>query len=162
MQQVGVVLKLEGGRALVAGERASACGSCAGKSSCTTLGAWNDRVLELEVRNDRGAKVGDEVLIEVPDRLILKSACALYGLPMVFFFAAGIIAYLASHALGMGSPDLWAAISGLAAVVIYYLSKVLNGAEEKGLDARIVRIQSMHELITLDCHYPEIEGQTGR
>jgi len=128
--------------ALITGQRASTCGSCAGKSSCSTLGAWNQRTLELLVYNDIGAKVGDEVVIEVPDSLVLKSAYRLYGLPMLLFFAAGILAYVTSQHFSMGKPDLWAALSGLGAVLAYYLSGAFSTRGEEGLDAHIVQIQT--------------------
>jgi sigma-E factor negative regulatory protein RseC len=152
MKQSGTVLRLDGEMALITGERASTCGSCAGKSSCSTLGAWNQRSLELLVYNDLGAKVGDEVMIEVPDSLVLKSAYRLYGLPMLLFFAAGILAYVTSHYFGVGQPDLWAALSGLAAVIIYYLSGAFNTRGEEGLDAHIVQIQTQPSTyVEIDC-----------
>jgi sigma-E factor negative regulatory protein RseC len=157
MQQSGIVKQLNGGMALVTGERASTCGSCAGKSSCATLGAWNQRTMELMVDNGLGARVGDEVVIEVPDNLVLKSAYALYGLPMLLFFAAGITAYLLADRVEGANPDLWAALSGLAAVVGYYLSGVLKKRGEAGLEARIVRIQTQASHfetsnVEINCH----------
>ena len=98
--------------------------------------------MELMVNNDMGARVGDEVMIEVADSLVLKSAYRLYGLPMLLFFAAGTAAYLASQHFGMGQPDLLAAVSGLGAVLAYYLSGSFMGREEAGLEARIVQIQT--------------------
>jgi sigma-E factor negative regulatory protein RseC len=142
MQQIGIVRQLDGNMALITGERASTCGSCAGKSSCSTLGSWNQRTLKLTVYNDLGAKVGDEVVIEVPDSLVLKSAYTLYGLPMLYFFVAGVLAYFASQSLTIGQPDVWAALSGIAAVVGYYLSGAVTGSIDTDFDARIVRIQA--------------------
>jgi len=152
MQQVGVVLELVGQRALIRGDRASTCGSCAGKSSCSTLGAWNQRALELNVDNRMGAKVGDEVVIEVPDSLVLKSAFTLYGLPMLLFFAAGVIAWVIAGGRASDSADVWAAVAGLTAVALYYLSGVLQTHEKKGLDAQIVHIQARSEVVRLNCH----------
>ncbi|MDX8404158.1 MAG: SoxR reducing system RseC family protein [Mariprofundaceae bacterium] len=152
MQQIGIVQQVEGDKAWVTGDRASTCGSCAGKSSCATLGAWNQRTLELEVRNELGAKAGDEVVIEVPDHLVLKSAYQLYGLPMLFFFIAGITAYHISGIFGLSKPDLWAAVSGIAAIVIYYMSGTLEKSERMALDAHIVHIQTSHKAIRLECH----------
>jgi len=152
MKQSGTVLQLDGEMALITGERASTCGSCAGKSSCSTLGSWNQRTLELLVYNDIGAKVGDEVMIEVPDSLVLKSAYRLYGLPMLLFFAAGVLAYVMSQHFGIGQPDLWAALSGLGAVLGYYLSGAFNTRGEEGLDAHIVQIQTpLSNFVEIDC-----------
>ncbi len=155
MQQTGIVRQVDGDMALIAGERASTCGSCAGKSSCATLGAWNQRTLELHVYNGVNARVGDEVVIEVPDHLVLQSACRLYGLPMLCFFVAGVSAYFASHYFAVGQPDVLAALSGITAVVACYLSGVLKKSDNAGLDARIVRIQTPQEGNRLACHRGE-------
>lgn len=141
MKQTGIVSEVNGRMATVSSERASSCGSCAGKSSCSTLGAWNTSELELRAWNDIGAKVGDTVEIEVPDAMVLSSAFSLYGKPMLLFFAAGIVAYLVAGASG-GNADLWAALSGLVAVVVYYLRFAAGGGKEAGLEARIVRVQT--------------------
>jgi len=142
MRQTGIVSETHGREATVTGERASSCGSCAGKSSCSTLGAWNARELKLKVWNDVDARVGDTVVIEVPDSLVLKSAFSLYGLPMLLFFTAGIAAWLFSSSTGIGNPDLMAALSGIAVVVAYYLSGISGHREKAGLEARIVHIQT--------------------
>jgi len=141
MKQTGVVSEVNGRMATVCGDRASACGSCAGKSSCSTLGSWNAKQASLKAWNDIGARVGDTVEIEVPDGVVLRSAFRLYGLPMLLFFATGAIAYLVVGA-GGGNGDLWAALTGMVSVVVYYLSGAIRGREEAGLEARIVRVQT--------------------
>ncbi len=115
--------------------------------------------MELHVVNRMGAVVGDEVVVEVPDHFILKSAFYLYGLPMLIFFAAGATAYLVSPALGLADRDLWAALAGIAGTVLYYV--VVGSREESGhgrdrvhLDARIVRIQAHHDDPSMVCHHP--------
>lgn len=143
MKQTGIVSEVHGRMATVSGERASSCGSCAGKSACSTLGAWNAKEMSLQAWNDAGAKVGDTVEIEVPDALLLKSAFNLYGLPMLLFIAVGAAAYLVSLRAG-GNADLWAALAGLGAVAGYYLSG-FSGRGGAGLEARIVRIQTQHD-----------------
>ncbi len=102
--------------------------------------------------NSLGAQVGDEVVIEVPDSLVLKSAFTLYGLPMLLFFAAGITAWVVAGAIDPARSDLWAAVVGLTAVAIYYLSGFLQKGEKKGLDARIVHIQARTEAVRLGCY----------
>ena len=114
--------------------------------------------MELLVENHMGAEVGDEVVVEVPDHYILKSAFKLYGLPMLLFFAVGTVAYLLSPLLGLTDVDLWAALSGIAAVVLYYVA-IGSGGEGSGrekvrLNAHIVRIQTHHHDSPLACHQP--------
>jgi len=109
--------------------------------------------MELSVANPVGAAVGDTVVVEVPDQLILKSAFQLYGLPMLLFFVMGVIAYQLSPVLGLLDRDLWAAISGILAVVIYYFIVGRSTSSEKvRLDAKIVGIQTHHDNSQLVCH----------
>jgi len=141
MEQAVIVMELSGDEALVRGRRATACGSCAGKSSCGTLGSWVERFAEMRVLNPLGAKVGDEVTIEVPDGEFLRAALRLYGAPMLGFFAAGFSMRALAFATGLASPEFWAAggaLLGMAAVFLY-----LRGAEKETMSgARIVRIQA--------------------
>jgi len=157
MQQFAVVTHSDGEIAVVTAQRASSCGSCAGKSACSTLGSWKERSMELHVVNRIGAEVGDEVVVEVPDHFILKSAFCLYGLPMLIFFAVGSAAYLLSPFLGLADRDLWAALAGITSVVLYYIAAGRgagsgNGRDKVHLNASIVRIQTRHDRSPLMCH----------
>jgi positive regulator of sigma E activity len=159
MQQFAVVTHSYGEVAVVSAQRASSCDSCAGKPACSTLGSWKERSIELHVVNRMGAVAGDEVVVEVPDHFILKSAFYLYGLPMLAFFAAGSAAYLVSPVLGLADRDLWAALAGIMAVVLYYVAVGRrdgggHGRKNVDLNARIIRIQTHHDDSPLVCHHP--------
>jgi len=153
MQQFAEVTHSDGEIAVVRAQRASSCGSCAGKSACSTLGSWKERSMELHVVNRMGAVVGDEVVVEVPDHFILKSAFQLYGVPMIIFFLVGATAYGLSPLFGLADRDLWAALSGILSVVLYYIA-VGRGENSKKvrLDAEIVRIQTHRDDSLLACH----------
>ena len=141
MEQAVVVVDVANGEALVRGQRATACGSCAGKSSCSTLGSWVERFAEMRVANPLGANIGDEVTIEVPDGEFLRAALRLYGAPMLGFFAAGFATRAMAFAMGASSPELWAAcgaLTGMAGVFMW-----LRLAEKERMSgARIVHIHS--------------------
>ncbi len=83
------VIAIEGGDAILQGVRKSACGDCAGKSSCSTMGAWTERALRLRSANAIGARVGDRVEVEVADRHLLIASLLLYGLPLLALFTGG-------------------------------------------------------------------------
>jgi len=141
MQQQVTVMSLEGDQALVRGRRASACGGCAGKTSCSTMGSWVERFVELRIKNTLAAQVGDEILLEVPDSAVMTVAFRLYALPMLAFVLGG---------LGMRSLALWmdwsavealAALAGFAAVVVYYVCyKLYLSDRQNGLDVRMKRV----------------------
>ncbi len=109
MEQIVTVIDVMHNDALVRGRRASACGQCAGKSACGTLGSWTDRFSEMRVANPVGAKVGDEVVVRVPDGLLLHAALRLYGMPMLFFFTAGFLIRYVAFRFSLNAPELWAA-----------------------------------------------------
>lgn len=139
-QQVSVVA-IEGDQVLVQGRRASACGKCAGQSSCSTMGSWVERVAELRVNNTLHAQVGDQVLLDVPDALLLKVSFQLYALPMLAFVFGGALMRSLAVAMGWAQPDALAALAGIAAVLACYAvirARVLAGRNH--LDARMIQV----------------------
>jgi len=141
MEQAVVVMDVAHGQALVRGRRASACGSCAGKSACGTLGSWVERFADMRVANPLGAKIGDEVTIEVPDGEFLRAALRLYGAPMLGFFTAGFASRALAFSMGASSPEMWAAGGALAGMVAVFLW--LRGSEKERMSgARIVHIRA--------------------
>lgn len=141
MQQQVTVIDLEGQDAIVQGKRASACGDCAGKTSCSTMGSWKERFVELRITNTLHARIGDRVILEVPDNAVMHIAFKLYALPMLAFVFAG---------LGMRDIALWmdwpaveaiAALAGFAAVVAYYVCyKLYLSTSQSSLDVHMTRL----------------------
>ncbi|MDQ6954752.1 MAG: SoxR reducing system RseC family protein [Mariprofundaceae bacterium] len=145
MRQTSFVTEIDGHEAIVMSERASSCGSCAGKASCHTLGSWKEasgkgRVFKLKVHNDMGAQVGDTVVIEVADSLLLKTAFRLYGVPMLVFVGLGSVVWQAMMLWNHNTADAAAALSGILGVIVYYIWIWKQGAPE-GFDARIVAVE---------------------
>ncbi|MDQ6996834.1 MAG: SoxR reducing system RseC family protein [Mariprofundus sp.] len=142
MEQQVTVIAVEGADAIVSGRRASACGDCAGKTSCATMGSWVERIIELRLRNQIGATVGDKVLLDVPDNAVLRIAFRLYAMPMVAFVAVGLATRSLTLYLGWPGVEALAALGGMAAVLAYYLwyKSHLAGNDASGLDVRMVRV----------------------
>jgi len=136
------VIAIEGNEAIVSGQRSTTCSGCAGKASCSTLGSWADRFVEMRIKNSIHAQVGDEILLEVPDRVLLRVAFRLYGLPILVFIAVGLTARSIALHYGWPLPEVWAAAAGLAGILATYgwilLSQPSSAA--KGLEARAVRV----------------------
>lgn len=139
MQQTVMVVQVSGDEALVRGRRATACGSCAGKASCGTLGSWVERFAEMRVANPLGAKSGDEVTIEVPDGEFLRAALRLYGMPMLGFFVAGFASRAVAMAAGLAGAEFYAAFGALGGMLAVFLW-LRTGEKERASAARIVHI----------------------
>jgi len=139
MRQTVYVAEIHGDEVLVVSERASSCGGCAGKASCNTLGSWkegsgNGRILSLRIQNTLAARMGDEVIIEVADDLLLKTAFRLYAVPMILFIFFGGVAWFQTHS------DAVASITGICTILIYYGWIWQQGATE-GFDAKMVEVK---------------------
>ncbi|MDX8414338.1 MAG: SoxR reducing system RseC family protein [Mariprofundales bacterium] len=136
------VLAVDGNIALLQGVKKSACGSCAGRASCGTMGSWVTRALQLRMANPLGAKVGDVVEVEVPDRHLMIAALLLYGLPLLAFFAGGItLRWLAL--LATLSPDFGFLLGGgIGVALAWWLARQAQPAQM----ATMVRICNPHTL----------------
>lgn len=139
MQQVVYVVAVEGEDAVVQGERQSACSSCAGKSSCSTLGSWSKRVARIRIANELHAEVGDAVVVEVPDGLLLKATFKLYGVPVLMFLLGGMLSMGAAQALNVAEVDAWAAVGALLAAAGSYVWLWKRGQDDT-LSARMVSV----------------------
>jgi len=156
-QQVEVIA-VEGDQAVVSGKRATACGGCAGKSSCSTLGSWNERLVELRVKNRLSAIVGDRVTLDVPEGLLLKVAFRLYAVPMLAFILAGLVVRSVAIEQGLAHAELLAALAGLLAVVASFAWQLFSPASKKlSLDVRMTKIVqpsrlSSHSISVAESH----------
>jgi len=117
VKKEGVVIAIEGEDVVIRSQRESSCGSCAGKASCGTLGSWDVKKKEkndydIRLPNTLHAAVGDVVMVEVPDQLILTASMTFYGFPVLAFLISGGLSFKVGEALGM-SGDLFSALGGL-------------------------------------------------
>ncbi len=144
MQQKAVVVRHEGDHVCLRSQRLSACGGCAGESSCSTLGSWNRKDVDMLVPNTLHADVGDTVVLGLPARALLQASWRAYGLPLFAFVGLAVLA----ESLGLAAWQ--AAFLGLSAMLWVYwrLSKTRDSvllpemlAVEKAYHADIV-IQS--------------------
>lgn len=78
-EQEGVVVALDGDFALVDLSAAEGCGSCSRAGGC---GAGDGGGRRQRIPNMAGARVGDQVVIAVPDGAVLKAALRAYILPL--------------------------------------------------------------------------------
>jgi len=143
MEQQVTVIAVEGSDAIVSGRRASACGDCAGKTSCATMGSWVERTIELRLHNKISAKVGDLVLLDVPDNAVLRIAFHLYAMPMIAFVAVGLATRNLALYLDLPAVEAVAALGGIAAVLLYYFwykSHLVGSDNQSELDVRMVRV----------------------
>ncbi len=88
MQQRGIVVKIDGQYAHVKIRRQAACGS-----NCASCAGCEVSQRTAKVYNHKGAKIGDNVQIEISSKNLLYAAFLLYILPLLSGFLAGATFY---------------------------------------------------------------------
>jgi len=97
-----VVIEITSEGAWVEGIQQSACGSCSAKAGCgqhamSQLGRKVSLWLPLDDSSDEGIdlkqsiKVGQQIVVGLPEGAILKSTVVLYGVPLVLLVLGAII-----------------------------------------------------------------------
>jgi sigma-E factor negative regulatory protein RseC len=115
IEETATVMRVDGGLAWVAPlPRDSACGRCSARAGCGTsvLGKLSPGVGLLEVDNPLDVRQGEQVVIGIPDRVLVRASLLAYLVPLVGLVGAALMA--AGWGLGEGSRAL-AALAGLAA-----------------------------------------------
>ncbi len=116
MEEEGVVVAIEEGRARVRMKRGSRCEGCC---ACTVLGGEP----ELEVPTTGNLAVGARVIVEVPESGSWLSSLLLFALPLIAL-VAGVIAgeQWRPRALGGQSAAL---VLGFGALLVVFLVAML-------------------------------------
>lgn len=95
MKEIGVVLKTSGKDAVVMIKRHAACGDCGacqvGKEKMT---------METRAENAAGAKVGDEVTVEMEFSGVIKATSIAYGIPLIAFLIGCALGYPIAQTAG--------------------------------------------------------------
>lgn len=102
MAEKGVVtdVKDNGKIAVVSMKRTEACAKC---KAC--FAGFSESTMLLEVKNAYSAKIGDSVLIELPDKGFFAASMIMYLFPLAAalagFFAGGAVSDILGFALGV-------------------------------------------------------------
>lgn len=95
IEETATVVSSEAGIAELEVARRATCGACSSSAACGV--SLLDRVLgrrpqRLVVTNTLGVRVGETVVVGVPDGALLKAAVAAYLMPLVGLLAGAIMA----------------------------------------------------------------------
>ncbi len=132
------VVRVEGETAWVRVEAPASCGACGGRGcgSTSVFGQlFNPRPAEYPVDNGLGARVGEAVVVGVPEGAVLRSVFRSYVLPLLLLLAGAVLGMQAGgEPLAMAGAGL-----GLALGLV-----LLRGA--RGGQPVIVRRGEGHEV----------------
>ncbi|MPN04943.1 positive regulator of sigma(E), RseC/MucC [Acetoanaerobium noterae] len=109
MTKYGTIVALKNGKATLQVPRSTACGDKCG--SCSSH--CNQGMIEIDVRNDLHAHVGDRVEVESTTQLILGAAFLVYVVPLIMMFLGIILTNVVASRIGISPNELVAVIVGL-------------------------------------------------
>ncbi len=119
IEERGLVLRADGGRAQIAPDPDRSCGSCAAQGGCSTkwlTALFPRRELTFFVDNRIGARPGDAVIVGVDEQLLQRSSLLLYALPLAGLLAGGMLGESVFSMLGT-QPELGGILGGLTALI---------------------------------------------
>ena len=121
LKETGQVVSVEGEFATVSVVRQSSCGSCSAKAGCgvqalSKVVGQKARTATFQVINSANAKVGEHVVIAIPDATLVKGSAMVYIMPLVFMILFAIATK--TLATGMQLMDLLTVIGGVTGFII--------------------------------------------
>lgn len=138
--ETGKVVAVRGNQVWVQTIRTSACQQCAARHGCgqkalaSVTGGRANRIL---VANSVAARVGDEVVIGIPEEALLGASFLAYAVPLLGLVAGS----LAGHAMG-GSGDLPALAGGIAGLAAGLAATRLRQRQKgTGYEPRLLRVE---------------------
>jgi len=121
IEETARVVALDGDQAWVTTQRRSACESCAANKGCGTgimaRGFSGRRTLQLKVRNNVAAVVGDDVVLGIDDRVLVRSALLMYLLPLLALMAGAWLGEIINDGLFYIDNEYLSIMAGLLAMV---------------------------------------------
>ena len=134
----GLVIKTMDRTALVQTKRSEACEGCSSKGSCHT----KENDMEVEAVNQIGAKVGDDVMIQIQTRPFLKATFLLYLFPILCMIFGAVLGEKLASRFGYDKSAL-SAILGFACFFIsiwIVKSKGKKMEDDESYKPKIIRI----------------------
>lgn len=118
IEERGRVLSVEDDAVWVETLRRSACDSCQARNGCGQsvlqrlgLGARSGFIRVLNPQHEHPCRVGDEVLIGIPEHAVLQGSFMVYLVPLLMLFAGALLAQYLGAAEGI---IILAGFSGMA------------------------------------------------
>lgn len=131
MNSFGIVTKCENEFAFVKITRNSMCGE-----SCESCNLCANKEIQIKAINSMGAKIGDRVEMEIPEKSGFSASFLAYGMPMLILIAGIIIGAV------LGYAEIFGIIS-IGIIALWYVILILlekNKKYAEGLTPEIIKI----------------------
>lgn len=126
IEEKAKVISVDHGDVWVETQRRSACGQCAVNKGCGTavigkiVGNKKNRVRVLNPRETK-VSIGDEIVVGIDERALVRGSLVVYMLPLVFMFLFGLLGEVLSDQLNINTPDAVVVVTGLLGLGVGFL-----------------------------------------
>ena len=123
IEEYGQVVQVSGDRVEITVQRQGACGSCSAKNGCGTslvASLFPQRRLRFWLKNDIGAKPGDQVVLGLDEHHLQQGTLLLYALPLVGLLPGAMAGEALFPFFGL-SAELGAVLFGLLGLTVALL-----------------------------------------
>jgi sigma-E factor negative regulatory protein RseC len=156
------VVRVDAGVTWVEARRLSACGHCSSSDSCGTslLGqVFGNRPTQVRAQNPIDARVGDSVILGLPEQLMISGSVVLYLFPLLGLFAGAVLGEWLAKGMGLSITEPWAILAGLLGVMtVLLLQRRISVREKEGqVQAVILRKLSATVAVPLQSTVDEKE-----
>lgn len=128
-------------------EQTSSCGGCASQSFCgQKSGSKRLELRRFQLVNDQGLRVGDRIVVGIPESALLRGAMTAYGLPLLGMLIAGVTL---QKVLGSDAAGAAGAAGGMALGLLAARIKA-NGLSARG-DLSPVFLRRLYGSEPSDC-----------
>lgn len=138
IEQKATVISRDGRLVWVEAERQSTCGQCQARKGCGTgllAKHVGQRFSRLAVHTELDLKVGQQVMVFIPEQALLTGALMMYLLPLLGLFLAAVLTRMS------GAGELVQIIAGLLGLAAgFFCVKRLMNDKNPG-----VRVQTIEE-----------------
>lgn len=142
IKETGIVVEINGDKAMVQTISKASCNSCQVNSTCGTgiiSKAFGERSFITPMTNDIKAQKADEVEVGIPEDLVVKTSLLVYFLPLVLMIITVLLAKLISpdvHELALIGVSFFGL--GLGFLLVRLFGEKLN--KNKPLEPVLLRI----------------------
>jgi sigma-E factor negative regulatory protein RseC len=121
IEETARVVALDGDQAWVTTRRRSACESCSANKGCgagiMARSFSAGRTLQIKALNQVEAVVGEDVVLGIDDRVLVRSAVLMYLLPLLALMAGALLGEWLSEMLIHSGSEYLSVLMGLSAMI---------------------------------------------
>lgn len=154
IEETARVVALAGDQAWVVTQRRSTCQSCGANKTCGTgimsKAFSSGKTLKIKASNLANAVVGDEVILGIDDRVLLRSAVMMYLLPLFALMAGAFIGEWLNDSFFLADNEYLSLFGGVVAMIaVFYRLRINNKllANSGDYQPRILRVSTTRVVI---------------